>query len=48
MTTAAPDIPTTMRAVAMNAPGDVTVETIDVPRVVKPRDVVLKLAAARL
>ena len=46
MTTAAPDIPTTMRAVAMNAPGDVTVETIDVPRVVKPTDVVLKLAAA--
>ncbi len=39
-------IPATMRAVVMNAPGDVTVETIDTPRVVKPTDVVLKLAAA--
>ncbi|WP_300084167.1 zinc-binding dehydrogenase [Propioniciclava sp.] len=35
-----------MRAVVMNKPGDVTVETIEVPRVVKPTDVVLKLAAA--
>ncbi|WP_052462800.1 zinc-binding dehydrogenase [Nigerium massiliense] len=35
-----------MRAVVMNAPGDVSVETIDVPRVAKPGDVVLKLAAA--
>ncbi len=34
--------------VAINALGDIAVETIDVPRVVKPRDVVLKLAAARL
>ena len=41
-----PQIPTTMRAVVMNAPGDVTVETINTPRVVKPTDVVLKLAAA--
>ncbi len=39
-------IPATMRAVVMNKPGDVTVETIEVPRVVKPTDVVLKLAAA--
>lgn len=39
-------IPTTMRAVVMIAPGDVTVETIDTPRVVKPSDVVIKLAAA--
>lgn len=38
-------IPATMRAVVMNAPGDVAVETIDTPRVVKPTDVVLKLAA---
>jgi len=36
-----PQIPTTMRAVVMNAPGDVTVETINTPRVVKPTDVVL-------
>ncbi len=41
-----PTIPATMRAVVMNAPGDVSVETIDVPRVAKPGDVVLKLAAA--
>lgn len=39
-------IPATMRAVVMNKPGDVTVETIEVPRVVKPTDIVLKLAAA--
>lgn len=39
-------LPPTMRAVVMNAPGDVAVETIDTPRVVKPTDVVLKLAAA--
>lgn len=44
--TTANDIPATMKAVVMNAPGDVTVETIDVPRVVKPSDVVIKLAAA--
>lgn len=39
-------IPATMRAVVMNAPGEVVVETIDTPRVVKPSDVVIKLAAA--
>lgn len=39
-------IPATMRAVVMNAPGDVAVVTIDTPRVVKSTDVVLKLAAA--
>lgn len=39
-------IPATMKAVVMNAPGDVTVETIDVPRVAKPGDVVIRLAAA--
>ena len=41
-----PTIPVTMRAVVMNAPGDVTVETIETPRVQGPGDVVLKLAAA--
>ena len=41
-----PAIPATMRAVVMNAPGDVTVETIETPRVQTPGDVVLKLAAA--
>ena len=41
-----PTIPATMRAVVMNAPGDVAVETIETPRVQTPGDVVLKLAAA--
>ena len=45
-TLTAPGIPATMRAVVMNAPGDVTVETIDVPRVVKPTDAVIRLEAA--
>ncbi|MDO4919840.1 zinc-binding dehydrogenase [Kocuria sp.] len=35
-----------MKAVVMNAPGDVAVVTTDTPRVNKPTDVVLKLAAA--
>lgn len=39
-------IPATMRAVVMNAPGDVSVETVETPRVVKPTDVVIQLAAA--
>lgn len=39
-------IPATMKAVVMNAPGDVAVETIDTPRIAKPTDVVIKLAAA--
>ncbi len=43
---ATPQIPATMQAVIMNAPGDVTVETVDTPRVAKPTDVVLRLAAA--
>lgn len=39
-------IPAQMKAVVMNGPGDVTVETIDTPRIVKATDVVIKLAAA--
>lgn len=39
-------LPETMRAVIMRAPGDVVVEDVEVPRVVKPTDVVIKLAAA--
>lgn len=39
-------LPATMKAVVMNAPGDVVVETVETPRVEKPTDVVLKLAAA--
>lgn len=39
-------IPETMRAVIMNAPGDVEVVDTETPRVVKPTDVILKLAAA--
>ncbi|GGK52032.1 IMP dehydrogenase [Micrococcus flavus] len=45
-TPTAPEIPATMKAVTMRAPGDVVVETVETPRVVKPTDVVLKLAAA--
>ncbi len=44
--TTASGLPETMRAVLMRAPGDVVVDTIPVPRVVKPTDVVIKLAAA--
>ena len=40
------DIPQTMRAVLMRAPGDVVIDEIDVPRVVKPTDAVIKLEAA--
>lgn len=40
------EIPQKMRAVLMRAPGDVVVDEIDVPRVVKPTDAVLKLEAA--
>lgn len=39
-------IPEIMRAVVMEAPGEVAVVTIDTPRVVKPTDVVLQVAAA--
>lgn len=39
-------IPETMRAVRMRAPGEVVVDTIPVPRVVKPTDAVIKLDAA--
>ncbi|SDM81561.1 Threonine dehydrogenase [Actinomyces ruminicola] len=39
-------LPETMRAVIMRGPGDVVVEDVEVPRVVKPTDVVIKLAAA--
>ena len=41
-----PDIPTTMRGVIMHAPGHVTVEDREVPRVVEATDAVLKLEAA--
>lgn len=40
------DIPATMKAVVMNAPGEVVVEEVEVPRVQGPGDVVIKLAAA--
>ena len=46
MTASAPALPATMRAVVMRAPGDVVVEDVEVPRVVHPTDVVLKLEAA--
>ena len=42
----APALPATMRAVVMRAPGDVVVEDVEVPRVVHPTDVVLKIEAA--
>ena len=42
----APALPATMRAVVMRAPGDVVVENVEVPRVVHPTDVVLKIEAA--
>ena len=45
-TPATPAIPETMKAVVMRSPGDVVVETVETPRVAKPSDVVLKLAAA--
>ena len=45
-TPATPAVPETMKAVIMRAPGDVVVEQVDTPRVAKPTDVVLKLAAA--
>ncbi|WP_236558093.1 alcohol dehydrogenase catalytic domain-containing protein, partial [Micrococcus luteus] len=45
-TLTAPEIPATMKAVVIRAPGDVVVETVETPRVVKPADAVLKLAAA--
>ena len=41
-----PALPATMRAVVMRAPGDVVVEDVEVPRVVHPTDVVLKIEAA--
>ncbi|WP_241157556.1 zinc-binding dehydrogenase [Schaalia sp. ZJ1691] len=44
--TTTPEIPTTMKAVIMRAPRDVVVEDVEVPRVVKPTDAVIKLAAA--
>lgn len=40
------DIPATMRGVIMHAPGDVTVEDREVPRVVEPTDAVLRVEAA--
>ena len=46
MPSAAPDIPQKMRAVLMRAPGDVVIDEIDVPRVIKPTDAVIKLDAA--
>ena len=45
-TPTASEVPATMKAVIMRAPGDVVVETVETPRVVQPTDVVLKLAAA--
>lgn len=42
----APDIPTTMRGVIMHAPGHVTVENREVPRVIEATDAVLRLEAA--
>lgn len=41
-----PEIPQTMRAVLMRGPGDVVIDEIDVPRVVKPTDAVIRLEAA--
>ena len=41
-----PEIPQKMRAVLMRAPGDVVIDEIDVPRVVKPTDAVIRLEAA--
>ena len=41
-----PEIPQKMRAVLMRGPGDVVIDEIDVPRVVKPTDAVIRLEAA--
>ena len=46
MTTTIPALPTTMRGVIMRAPGKVSVEDREVPRVVEPTDAVLKIEAA--
>ena len=46
MTTTIPALPTTMRGVIMHAPGKVSVEDREVPRVVEPTDAVLKIEAA--
>ena len=42
----APALPATMRTVVMRTPDDVVVEDVEVPRVVHPTDVVLKIEAA--
>ncbi len=46
MSTSTTDIPATMKAVIMNAPGEVVVEEVETPRVTGHGDVVLQLAAA--
>ncbi|MDO4242290.1 MAG: zinc-dependent alcohol dehydrogenase family protein [Actinomyces sp.] len=46
MTTTTTAIPATMRGVIMHAPGEVSVEDREVPRVIDPTDAVLKVEAA--
>ena len=46
MSTTTPALPTSMRGVVMHAPGEVTVEDREVPRIVEPTDAILKIEVA--
>ena len=46
MSTTPPALPTSMRGVVMHAPGEVTVEDREVPRIVEPTDAILKIEVA--